>query len=67
MMCFLWIVVFRDDEHQLIQQYCQSLNGPDGTNESLYSPGQLMVVINEEQRAELETMITYIKIYFLLS
>ncbi|GLV38782.1 Dystrophin [Carabus blaptoides fortunei] len=48
-----------DDEHQLIAQYCQSLNGgcgPDGP-ESLYSPGQLMVVINEEQRAELEIMI----------
>lgn len=41
----------------MIQQYCQSLNGPDGNNEALYSPGQLMVVINEEQRAELETMI----------
>lgn len=47
-----------DDEHHMIQQYCQSLNGPEGNNpEALYSPGQLMVVINEEQRAELETMI----------
>ncbi|XP_046399576.1 dystrophin, isoforms A/C/F/G/H-like isoform X9 [Ischnura elegans] len=57
-----------DDEHQLIAQYCQSLNG-DGLRgvlgESLSlslpnvprSPVQIMVAIDAEQREELEAMI----------
>lgn len=41
-----------DDEHRLIADYCQSLEGAPA------SPGQLMMVIDEEQRAELQDMIT---------
>lgn len=40
-----------DDEHRLIADYCQSLDGVPA------SPGQLMLVIDEEQRAELHDMI----------
>lgn len=40
-----------DDEHRLIADYCQSLDGIP------VSPGQLMIVIDEEQRAELHDMI----------
>ncbi|KAK5646443.1 hypothetical protein RI129_004907 [Pyrocoelia pectoralis] len=40
-----------EDEHQLIADYCQSLEGAPA------SPGQLMLVIDEEQRAELQDMI----------
>ncbi|KAF4520364.1 hypothetical protein B566_EDAN009887 [Ephemera danica] len=47
-----------EDEHQLIAQYCQSLNG--GPGEPLTaprSPVQIMVAIDAEQREELEAMI----------
>ncbi|KAK9870702.1 hypothetical protein WA026_008274 [Henosepilachna vigintioctopunctata] len=40
-----------EDEHRLIADYCQSLEGAPA------SPGQLMMVIDEEQRAELQDMI----------
>lgn len=40
-----------DDEHRLIADYCQSLESAPA------SPGQLMMVIDEEQRAELQDMI----------
>nr|XP_023019878.1 dystrophin [Leptinotarsa decemlineata]XP_023019880.1 dystrophin [Leptinotarsa decemlineata] len=40
-----------EDEHRLIADYCQSLDGVPA------SPGQLMLVIDEEQRAELQEMI----------
>ncbi|XP_018336544.1 dystrophin isoform X2 [Agrilus planipennis] len=40
-----------DDEHRLIADYCQSLEGAPA------SPGQLMLVIDEEQRVELQDMI----------
>ncbi|XP_066143524.1 dystrophin [Euwallacea fornicatus] len=40
-----------DDEHRLIADYCHSLEGAPA------SPGQLMMVIDEEQRAELQEMI----------
>lgn len=40
-----------EDEHRLIADYCQSLEGAPA------SPGQLMLVIDEEQRAELQEMI----------
>ncbi|XP_044267237.1 dystrophin [Tribolium madens] len=39
-----------EDEHRLIADYCQTIEGPG-------SPGQLMLVIDEEQRAELQEMI----------
>lgn len=40
-----------DEEHRLIADYCHSLEGAPA------SPGQLMMVIDEEQRAELQEMI----------
>ncbi|XP_018579033.1 dystrophin [Anoplophora glabripennis] len=40
-----------EDEHRLIADYCQSIEGAPA------SPGQLMLVIDEEQRAELQEMI----------
>ncbi|XP_050442847.1 dystrophin-like isoform X2 [Adelges cooleyi] len=48
-----------EDEHQLIAQYCHSLNG--GGSETLpsvpKSPVQIMVAIDADQRQELEAMI----------
>lgn len=49
----------RDDEHQLIAQYCQSLNGGDAVPVPR-SPVQIMVAIDQEQREELEAMIRYV-------
>lgn len=40
-----------EDEHRLIADLCHSLEGAPA------SPGQLMLVIDEEQRAELQDMI----------
>ncbi|KAL1512976.1 hypothetical protein ABEB36_002471 [Hypothenemus hampei] len=45
-----------DDEHRLIADYCHSLEGAPA------SPGQLMMVIDEEQRAELQEMIRELEI-----
>ncbi|XP_063241315.1 dystrophin, isoforms A/C/F/G/H-like [Bacillus rossius redtenbacheri] len=45
-----------DDEHQLIAQYCQSLNGGDSVPVPR-SPVQIMAAIDAEQREELEAMI----------
>lgn len=45
-----------DDEHRLIADYCQSLENT-GIGPPPASPGQLMLVIDEEQRAELQAMI----------
>lgn len=39
-----------EDERRLISDYCHSVDGPT-------SPGQIMMVIDEEQRAELQEMI----------
>jgi len=52
------IIVFSEDEHHLIAQYCQSLNGGSETLPSVpRSPVQIMVAIDADQRHELETMI----------
>lgn len=49
---------FSEDEHQLIAQYCQSLNGGSETLPSVpRSPVQIMVAIDADQRHELEAMI----------
>nr|CAD7427340.1 unnamed protein product [Timema monikensis] len=49
-------IIVNDDEHQLIAQYCQSLNGGDNVPVPR-SPVQIMVAIDAEQREELEAMI----------
>ncbi|XP_059471698.1 dystrophin, isoforms A/C/F/G/H isoform X9 [Neocloeon triangulifer] len=49
---------FSEDEHQLIAQYCQSLNG--GPGEPLIaprSPVQILAAVDAGQREELEAMI----------
>jgi len=56
---FLYCLHYRDDEHQLIAQYCQSLNGGDAVPVPR-SPVQIMVAIDHEQREELEAMIRYV-------
>ncbi|XP_078330229.1 dystrophin-like isoform X4 [Crassostrea virginica] len=45
-----------DDEHHLIAQYCQSLNG-DTSNQALKSPMQIMMAVDSEQKGELQAMI----------
>lgn len=45
-----------EDEHRLIADYCHSLEGAPA------SPGQLMLVIDEEQRAELQDMIRELEV-----
>ncbi|XP_059053105.1 dystrophin-like [Achroia grisella] len=49
-----------DEEHQLIAQYCMSLNGSGGPGdgeEAPRSPVQVVSIIHREQRHELEAMI----------
>nr|CAH7713664.1 unnamed protein product [Callosobruchus chinensis] len=49
-----------EEQHRLIAEYCQSLEGGGrGGHGQMVppSPGQLMMVIDEEQRAELQEMI----------
>ncbi|XP_026331601.1 dystrophin, isoforms A/C/F/G/H [Hyposmocoma kahamanoa] len=47
-----------DEEHQLIAQYCASLNGAGGDgDEAPRSPVQVVSIIHREQRHELEAMI----------
>ncbi|VEN49818.1 unnamed protein product [Callosobruchus maculatus] len=49
-----------EEQHRLIAEYCQSLEGGGGGRGHQAvppSPGQLMMVIDEEQRAELQEMI----------
>ncbi|CAG4985403.1 unnamed protein product [Colias eurytheme] len=46
-----------DEEHQLIAQYCASLNGGADGEEAPRSPVQVVSIIHREQRHELEAMI----------
>ncbi|CAH0678221.1 unnamed protein product [Spodoptera exigua] len=46
-----------DEEHQLIAQYCASLNGGGETDDAPRSPVQVVSIIHREQRHELEAMI----------
>ncbi|CAK1594213.1 unnamed protein product [Parnassius mnemosyne] len=46
-----------DEEHQLIAQYCASLNGGGDADEAPRSPVQVVSIIHREQRHELEAMI----------
>ncbi|KAG7309491.1 hypothetical protein JYU34_005462 [Plutella xylostella] len=46
-----------DEEHQLIAQYCQSLNGGGDSDDAPRSPVQVVSIIHREQRHELEAMI----------
>ncbi|XP_063538214.1 dystrophin isoform X2 [Cydia strobilella] len=46
-----------DEEHQLIAQYCHSLNGGGENEDAPRSPVQVVSIIHREQRHELEAMI----------
>ncbi|XP_026738868.1 dystrophin-like isoform X2 [Trichoplusia ni] len=46
-----------DEEHQLIAQYCASLNGGGEADDAPRSPVQVVSIIHREQRHELEAMI----------
>nr|CAD7454666.1 unnamed protein product [Timema tahoe] len=59
------VCVCSDDEHQLIAQYCQSLNGGDNVPVPR-SPVQIMVAIDAEQREELEAMIRSVAVILTL-
>lgn len=54
------ILLFSDEEHQLIAQYCASLNGGGETDDAPRSPVQVVSIIHREQRHELEAMIRYL-------
>lgn len=56
----------REDEHQLIAQYCQSLNGGVGDSAVPRSPVQVMAAIDQEQREELEAMIRFVILYLFI-
>ncbi|XP_052240299.1 dystrophin-like isoform X2 [Dreissena polymorpha] len=45
-----------NEEHNLIAQYCQSLNG-DKSSHALKSPMQIMMAVDVHQKTELEAMI----------
>ena len=60
--CFNGNGYVQDDEHNLIAKYCHFLNNKaDSISrekvESLCSPGQLILAINDEQRDELQLII----------
>ena len=59
---FTSCLIFREDEHQLIAQYCRSLNGdalgmPMGVTPR--SPVQLLAALDSNHKEEIETMIRY--------
>lgn len=55
--------IFREDEHQLIAQYCRSLNGDTGGSatgtSAPRSPVQLLAALDSNHKEEIETMIRY--------
>ncbi len=49
---------YSEDEHQLIAQYCRSLNGDSGAASSTpRSPVQLLASLDSNHKEEIETMI----------
>ena len=53
--------ILREDEHQLIAQYCRSLNGDMGGSamgtSAPRSPVQLLAALDSNHKEEIETMI----------
>lgn len=47
----------RDDEHLLIQHYCQSLNQGSPLNHP-QSPAQILISMETEEKGELETVLS---------
>ena len=63
-MPFLNSEICREDEHQLIAQYCRSLNGDAGGGSAMgtsapRSPVQLLAALDSNHKEEIETMIRY--------
>lgn len=50
------ILFSRDDEHLLIQHYCQSLN-QDSPLSQPRSPAQILISLESEERGELERIL----------
>lgn len=57
-MLTIFFLTYRDDEHQLIAHYCQSLNGGESMTVPR-SPVQIMEAIDKDQRRELEKYLRY--------
>jgi len=52
---------YSEDEHQLIAQYCRSLNGDSGAASSTpRSPVQLLASLDSNHKEEIETMIRWV-------
>lgn len=52
----LTLFISREDEHALIQQYCQTLGG-DSPMSQPQSPTQILKSVEKEERGELERII----------
>lgn len=57
-MLSLFVLVYcsREDEHALIQQYCQTLGGESPVSQP-QSPAQILKSVEKEERGELERII----------
>lgn len=53
---YLLFYCFREDEHALIQQYCQTLGGESPVSQP-QSPAQILKSVEKEERGELERII----------
>lgn len=49
--------LYRDDEHALILQYCQTLGGEGSPCSQPQSPAQILQAVEREERGELERII----------
>lgn len=56
---YIFIIICREDEHQLIAQYCRSLNGDSSMSMGAAprSPVQLLAALDSNHKEEIETMI----------
>lgn len=55
--CFILLVFSSDDEHLLIQHYCQSLNQESPLSQPR-SPAQILISLESEERGELERILS---------
>ena len=62
----LVVLLYREDEHHLIAQYCRSLNGDVGGSSMITprSPAQLVAALDNNHKEEIETMIRYLNLNF---
>lgn len=55
-LCVCLLCLHREDEHALIQQYCQTLGGESPVSQP-QSPAQILKSVEREERGELERII----------